>query len=170
MALAVLAYGFGFLWFVFAMPQPAGDGQSDAIVVLTGGEMRITRALDSLNAKRAPRLFVAGVDPKVRPREFAAQYHVSKTMMACCITLDFKSTDTITNAREAAGWIKAKGYKSIRLVTSDWHMRRAVLELARVAPPGLSIMRDAVRTRPSFSILVLEYNKLLARLAHWGRT
>jgi uncharacterized SAM-binding protein YcdF (DUF218 family) len=168
LALAVLAYVFGFLWFVFAMPQPAGDEHSDAIVVLTGGELRITTALQSLQAKRAPRLFVAGVDPKVRPREFAAQYHVTNAMMACCITLDFKSTDTITNAREAAGWIKAKGYGSVRLVTSDWHMRRAALELARVAPADLRITRDAVPSRPSFTILVLEYNKLLARWARWG--
>ena len=53
--------------------------------------------------------------------------------------------------------------KSVRLVTNDWHMRRARLELDRTAPPGVTIIADAVPTRPSFSTLLREYNKLLAR-------
>ena len=167
-AAIVLAYFFGFLWFVFAMPQPAGDRTSGAIIVLTGGEGRIDRALATLRNKRAPRLFVAGVDKKVRPREFAAEYKVEPGLMGCCIVLDFKSTDTISNASEAAFWIAGQRIKSVRLVTSDWHMRRAALELARVAPADLVIIKDAVPSRPSFEILVLEYNKLLARASGLG--
>ncbi len=163
-ALAMLAYLFGFLWFVFFMPSPASDERrTDAVVVLTGGENRIARAIDILEAGVSPRLFVAGVDKKVRPSEFAAEYHVSSGLMSCCVTLDFKSTDTISNASEAAFWLAAKRVRTVRLVTSDWHMRRAALELARLAPSNLAIITDAVPSRPSFEILVLEYNKLLAR-------
>ncbi|MEO7247518.1 MAG: YdcF family protein [Novosphingobium sp.] len=164
-AFVVLAYLFGFLWFVFAMPQAAGDAKTDAIVVLTGGEGRIDRAIAMLRQGRAPRLFVAGVDKKVRPSEFAAQYREAAGLMTCCIVLDFKSTDTISNASEAAFWTAAARVHSVRLVTSDWHMRRAALELARVAPSSLVIVRDAVPSHPSFEILVLEYHKLLARAA-----
>ena len=167
-ALIVLGYLFGFLWFVFAMPQPAEDTKTDAIVVLTGGEGRIDRAVAMLRQGRAPRLFVSGVDKKVRPREFAAQYQQAANLMSCCIVLDFKSTDTISNASEAALWIAAARVHSVRLVTSDWHMRRAALELARVAPASLVIVRDAVPSHPSFEILVLEYNKLLARSVGLG--
>lgn len=167
-AVAVLAYALGFLWFALDMPQPAGDERTDAIVVLTGGEGRIDRALDLLRDRRAPRLFVSGVDKKVRPHEFAVEYHATGGIMGCCVTLDYKSTDTISNASEAAFWIAAKRVKTVRLVTSDWHMRRAALELARVAPADLEIVEDAVPSRPSFEILVLEYNKYLARLVGLG--
>ncbi len=163
-AMIILAYLFGFLAFVFFMPSPAPDDrQTDAVVVLTGGENRIARAIDILEAGTAPKLFVSGVDKKVRPGEFAAEYHVSGGLMACCVTLDYKSTDTISNASEAAFWLAAKRVRTVRLVTSDWHMRRAALELARVAPVDLVIVTDAVPSRPSFEILVLEYHKLLAR-------
>mgnify|MGYP000328924595 CR=1 FL=1 len=169
-ALGMLAYVFGFLWFVFAMPLPAGNQTADAIVVLTGGERRIDRALDTLDRKLAPKLFVAGVDKKVRPHEFAVHYHVPAALMACCVTLDFRSTDTITNAREVAAWMEQHEIAKVRLVTSDWHMRRAAFELARATPKGTLIIRDAVTTRPSFAILVLEYNKLLARRVGLERT
>ena len=167
-AVVILFYLFGFLWFVFAMPQPARASKTDAIIVLTGGEGRIDRAIAMLRRGSAPRLFVAGVDKKVRPSEFAAQYREAASLMGCCIVLDFKSTDTISNASEAAFWVAAARIHSVRLVTSDWHMRRAALELARVAPPSLVIVRDAVTSHPSFEILVLEYNKLLARAVGLG--
>lgn len=159
----LLAYLVGFLWFVFAPPGAAGLQKTDAIVVLTGGEKRIGRALEMLDKRQSRRLFVAGVDKSVKPREFAAEYDVSRGTMACCVVLDFKSVDTVTNASEAAFWIAANKVKSVRLVTSDWHMRRAALELARVAPNNLVILRDAVSTQPSFETMVLEYNKFVAR-------
>lgn len=167
-AAIVLAWMLGFVWFALSMPGPADGRHTGAIVVFTGGEGRIDRALDMLDQRRAPRLFVSGVDKKVRASEFAAEYHVSGAMMACCVTLDFKSTDTISNASEAAFWIAARKVKSVRLVTSDWHMRRAAFELARVAPADLVIVRDAVPSRPTFEILVLEYHKYLARLLGFG--
>ena len=71
-ASVLLAYVLGFLWFAFMPPGPAGNARTDAIVVLTGGEGRIPRALDMLGKGTSKRLFVAGVDKSVKPREFAA--------------------------------------------------------------------------------------------------
>lgn len=164
-ASVLLAYLLGFLWFALMPPGPAGMQRTGAIVVLTGGEGRIPRALEMLGKGTSRRVFVAGVDKSVKPREFAAEYGVSGRTMACCVVLDFKSVDTVSNASEAAFWLAANRIDSVRLVTSDWHMRRAVLELARVAPNDLEIVRDAVPTQPSFETMVLEYNKLLARAA-----
>jgi len=79
------------------------------------------------------------------------------------VTLGYAAADTIGNARETAGWVRAKGYRSIRLVTSDWHMRRAAFELRQALPAGTTIIEDAVPTRPSLKILFVEYHKLLAR-------
>ncbi len=164
-ASVLLAYILGFLWFAFMPPGPAGNARTDAIVVLTGGEGRIPRALDMLGKGTSKRLFVAGVDKSVKPREFAVEYKVGGGTMTCCVVLDFKSVDTVSNASEAAFWIAANRIRSVRLVTSDWHMRRAALELARVAPNDLEIVRDAVPSQPSFETMLLEYHKLLARMA-----
>ena len=161
----LLLWMLGFLWFAVFLPLPAGPVKTDAIVVLTGSGGRIDRGLEVLKQRLAPRMLVSGVDREVRPREFAAQYRISRATMACCVTLGYDSVDTRSNAREAARWIAANRFASIRLVTSDWHMRRAAFDLSHVAPDGLRVVEDAVATRPTFSILFLEYHKLLARLA-----
>ncbi len=85
--------------------------------------------------------------------------------MACCVTLGFASVDTRSNAQEAARWIARNRFSSVRLVTNDWHMRRAALELERLVPGNVELIRDAVPSQPSFRILFLEYHKLLARAA-----
>jgi hypothetical protein len=107
-------------------------------------------------------MLVSGVDREVKPQEFAAHYRVEPGLMACCVTLGFESVDTRTNAREIADWLAASKARSVRLVTTDWHMRRISFELGRVAPDGVTIIEDAVSSRPSFWILFLEYHKLLA--------
>lgn len=167
----LLAWVLGFLWFALALPRPAGEERADGVVVLTGGKGRIDRGLETLRSGWAPRLFVSGVDREVKPHEFAIEYKIGSRQMACCVTLGFAATDTMTNARETAAWIAAQKIRSIRLVTSDWHMRRAVLELRRTVPGDVVIIPDAVPTRPSLKMLFLEYHKLLARLVTrtiWG--
>ena len=165
-AFTVMAWVLGFVWFAAVLPQPIGVGRSDVAIVLTGGEGRIARALEVLHLGWARHVLVAGVDSEVRPREFAAEYEVTGQTMACCVTLDQVSVDTRTNAREAAAWIAAHKAHSVRLITSDWHMRRAAWELGQAAP-GVEIARDAVRSKPKFRILFVEYHKLIARrIAH----
>jgi uncharacterized SAM-binding protein YcdF (DUF218 family) len=87
--------------------------------------------------------------------------------MDCCIELGFSALDTRGNARETAEWIRSGGYRSLRLVTSDWHMRRSRNELEQVLPEDVAVVADAVPTEPSLRILFLEYHKWLAsRLAN----
>ena len=159
---ALVLWVFGFLWFAVALPQPAGAQKTDAIVVPTGGVGRIPRGLAMLRARAAPRMLVTGVDAEVRPREFAAEYSVPAPLMACCVTLGTGALDTRGNARETADWVGQRKVRSIRLVTSDWHMRRAALELGGRLPANVTVLRDAVRTQPSLWILLVEYHKLLA--------
>jgi uncharacterized SAM-binding protein YcdF (DUF218 family) len=163
LSIAVLAWVFGFLWFAMALPQPVSGGKTDAAIVLTGGEGRIDRGLQVLRKRQARRLLVSGVDPEVKPREFAAEYKVSPALMACCVTLGFESVDTRSNAQEAAAWVAANRIRSVRLITTDWHMRRASLEFARNLPARITVVRDAVPSQPSLRILFLEYHKLVAR-------
>ncbi len=161
----ILLWAFGFVWFSLFLPQPTGSVKTDAVVVLTGGEGRIPHALSVLRKNEARKVLVAGVDREVKPAEFAAEYGVEQRLMKCCITLGYQSVDTRSNALEAARWIADENVKTVRLVTSDWHMRRAAFDLARVSPAGTEIVEDAVPSRPRFRILFLEYHKLLARWA-----
>lgn len=162
LALVVLLYAFGFLWFAAALPQPADGGRTDAIVVPTGGPGRIARGLEVLEAGNAEAMLVTGVDPEVRAGEFAQQHRVPARTMECCVTLGFAAVDTRGNAAETAAWMRKHGYASLRLVTTDWHMRRAGAELESALPQDITVLRDAVPSRPRLRILFLEYNKLLA--------
>lgn len=164
-AFVVLAWLFGFLWFAMALPQPLDAGRTDAIIVLTGSTGRIEHAVKLLEQGRASRLLVSGVDREVKPREFAAQFGVSRRLLACCVTLGYQAYDTRSNAIEAAAWVAEHKAKSVRLVTADWHMRRAMLELSHEMPADVELKPDAVPSRPSLGVLFLEYHKLLARAA-----
>lgn len=163
LAMLLLAWALGFAWFALVLPQPMEPQRDDAVVVLTGGEGRIARGLEALEEGWAGELLVAGVDREVKPGEFAAEYKVSPSVMSCCVTLDRESVDTRSNAREAADWLATKEARSVRLVTSDWHMRRALRDLRRSVNEGTSVSPDAVRSKPSLRILFIEYHKLLAR-------
>ena len=165
--------GFAFFAILLPRPLPGGGGRAvgaDAVIVLTGGEGRIQRALAVLERGEARHLLVSGVYGAVKPHEFALEYKVQARLMRCCIELGYESTDTRSNARESARWIARNRFRTVRLVTSDWHMRRAAYELERMKPADVTVLRDAVATQPSLRILFLEYNKLLARrvAALWG--
>ncbi|MBS0255438.1 MAG: YdcF family protein [Proteobacteria bacterium] len=162
-SVVLLAWVLGFVAFAVALPRPAGTEHTDAVVVLTGGEGRIDRGLEVLRAGWAGRMLVAGVDPEVRASEFAVQYRASAGLMACCVSLGYESVDTRSNAEETTRWVAAHQIGSIRLVTSDWHMRRALFELHRRLPKGVRVVADAVPTRPSFNMLLTEYSKFLVR-------
>ena len=159
----LLIWLLGFIAFCLLLAQPAGPVKTDAVVVLTGGAGRVDRGLEVLRKGWAPQLLVSGVGREVKPGEFAAQFRVSDQQMACCISLGFAATDTETNARETAIWMRERKVARIRLVTSDWHMRRAVFELRHAMPGGVTIIEDAVPTHPVMRTLFFEYHKLLAR-------
>ncbi|MBV1690789.1 YdcF family protein [Novosphingobium sp. G106] len=162
-SLIVLVWLLGFIWFAIALPGPLDAAKSDGVVVLTGGGGRIGRGLEVLEKGWSRKLLVSGVDREVRPGEFQAEYKVPPALMACCVTLGFQSVDTRSNAREAADWMAKNKIRSVRLVTTDWHMRRAAMELGGLLPDHVEVIRDAVPSQPSLRNLFLEYNKLLAR-------
>jgi uncharacterized SAM-binding protein YcdF (DUF218 family) len=167
LALVILAWILGFAWFALFLPQPASTqndkGKTDAIVVLTGGANRIDRGLYALSKKTAPWLLISGVDRNVRPSELAKQYPGYEAQFACCVDLGFEAVDTRSNALETARWAAKNKVKSLRLVTHDWHMRRARLELDKAMPNNVRIISDAVSTRPTFGVLFTEYNKFWIR-------
>ncbi|NML10644.1 YdcF family protein [Sphingobium sp. AR-3-1] len=164
LAVTLLAWMLGFVWFAIFLPQPLDGRRTDAIVVLTGGAGRIDRGIALLQSGAAKRMLISGVDRSVRPVELAAEYKTPEALLSCCITLGREAIDTRSNGLETARWLERRDYKTVRLITTDWHMRRAALELRQALPDGkVSIVYDAVPSRPSLTILAREYNKYLLR-------
>jgi uncharacterized SAM-binding protein YcdF (DUF218 family) len=159
----LLAWALGFAWFALLLPQPVPIVQTDAVVVLTGGANRIDRGLDILKAGKSKKMLISGVDRDVKPPELAAQYPGSTKYFKCCIDLGFASVDTRSNALETARWAAQHNVKTLRLVTHDWHMRRARFELDRALAENIVVTNDAVATQPSLGGLFKEYNKYWLR-------
>ena len=165
LSIPLLLYVLGYVLFVVFLPDAADDRRSEAVVVLTGGPGRIPRGLDLVERGVARRMFVSGVDPLVRRSELAAATRADPKLFACCVELGREAVDTRSNAEESAAWIHRKGYKSVRLVTTDWHMPRARFELGRLLNPDVELFSDAIESRPRFITLFKEYNKYLLRRA-----
>ena len=170
-ALLVLFYALGFVLFAFTLGKaaPADAPATDAAIVLTGGPGRIEHAIEVVKDHKARRLLVAGVDPSVTKPDLARRIPGSRSWLACCVDLGSESVDTRSNAEEAGRWLAKHNYKSVRLITSDWHMRRARYEFHKGLGAKYELITDAVRTEPSFLTLFGEYNKyLLRRFAVWA--
>lgn len=156
---------------------PDPSMRADGIVVLTGGSERLPAGLDLLQAGVAPRLLISGVDPRA-DGENLLQNHPAKSKLSCCITLGIFAEDTHGNAKEAAGWVSKFTMKKIVLVTSNYHMRRALLEFHQ-ALPNTTVFRVSVNPPQAFidewwthsgtaSLLMEEYNKLLLAMVKAG--
>ncbi|WP_448660588.1 YdcF family protein [Sphingomonas sp. CJ99] len=162
-ALAVILWVGGLAWFLVSFGQPADNARTDAIVVLTGAAGRIDRGLELMRSGAADRMLVSGVDPDVRPVELAAEYRAPNRLFRCCIDLGHEAVDTRSNADETRAWVRSNGYRSVRLVTSDWHMARASLELRNSLGSGIQVIEDPVVTNAPFRVLLREYHKYAVR-------
>lgn len=168
-ALLVLLYALLFAIFGVTLGHPAAAGvTTDAIVVITGGKGRIEEGFARLSAHRGQRMLIAGADPAVTKDDLAHRLHGKRALLDCCVDLGSESVDTRSNAEEAKRWLDAHGYRSLLLVTSDWHMRRASYEFRSQLGSRYEITTDAVRTEPNLMTLFAEFNKyLLRRMAVW---
>jgi uncharacterized SAM-binding protein YcdF (DUF218 family) len=172
LALLALGWAAGYGLFLLSLGRPLEARKTDAIVVLTGGPGRIGRGLDALRAGDAERMLVSGVDPAVKPHELAAQFKRDTRLFDCCVELGHEAVDTRSNADETAQWVRKHRYKSVRLVTTDWHMPRARMELSHALGGDVEVIGDAVESSPEgpgSRVLLREYNKFLVRrLVLWA--
>ena len=128
---------YGFFWFAHETRSYVPllqDEALDAIVVLTGGTNRIATGFDLLEQKQAGKLFISGVYQGVEVSELLKSWKSTSEDLSCCITLGYEADNTRENAQEVAGWVAKENISSIYLVTSNYHMKRALLELAGQAP------------------------------------
>jgi uncharacterized SAM-binding protein YcdF (DUF218 family) len=149
-------------------PAAAGAKPTDGIVVITGGTGRIEHAVEMLAKGKGKRLLVAGADPSVTKADLVHRLGGRKRLVQCCVDLGSESVDTRSNAEETRRWLERQRFRSVRLITSDWHMRRARYEFRRELRQDYQVVPDAVRSEPGFMTLFGEYNKyLLRRVAVW---
>ena len=170
-SLVALIYLLGFIIFATTLGKPAAAdaAQTDAGVVLTGGPGRLEHGVDVLKGHEVQRLLIAGADPSVTKADLARRLGGNRKLVACCIDLGTESVDTRSNAEEAGRWLAKHHFKSLRLITNDWHMRRARYEFDKILGGQYRIVSDAVPSEPSFITLFGEYNKyILRRLAVWA--
>ena len=156
-------------------PKPPSDRQADAVIVLTGGSNRLEKGFRLLETGHGKKLFISGVYQGIDVRELLARTRrENKREMDCCVILGFAADNTVGNAQESVQWMRAEGYKSAYLVTSDYHMKRALLEFSRVSD-GLEIiphpvsprgvdMKNWWRDTDFRDVLVREYSKYVAAL------
>lgn len=133
--LVAIVFG-GFLHFADSITtlKPPLEPKADAIVVLTGGYQRIDQAVELLRTGAGNRLLISGVHPTTTPSQIRKLTQSPAGLFNCCVDIGYDAIDTIGNAREAAKWIHARGYKSVLVVTNNYHMPRSLAELKYVDP------------------------------------
>ncbi|MEN3975625.1 YdcF family protein [Emcibacter sp. SYSU 3D8] len=175
--LAAAGWLIGFAAFVSSIPDkpPVNLRETDGIVVLTGAGSRLNQAIALLAAGHSGRLLISGVDARTNDpdlkKSLDLKSQTDSELFDCCIDVGREALDTVGNAQEIAAWAGKHGYRSLRVVTSDFHIRRSLLEIRRVAPDLVLVPHPVFseRIRPglwwrdlaSARILSREFNKLL---------
>jgi len=172
----IMLWGVGLLAFAsrVAHATPAAEpGRSQGIVALTGGSARrLQAAMTLLQAGRGQRLLISGVNRRVTREQIRRVARaVAGPTYDCCVDLGFEAIDTVGNAREASDWAQARGYSRLILVTADYHMPRALIEM-RDAMPAVKLTPYPVatedvdarrwwKTGQGLRLIVMEYDKYL---------
>src|SRR5712691_10322071 len=167
----------GFFWFAWNIPveEASLDRNADGIVVLTGAASRIPDAIELLATERGKRLLITGVHRATSAREIARLTPLYSKYFNCCIDLDRSALNTFGNALETRRWARQHNFNSLIVVTSSWHMPRAMAELAHQLPDvtliAYPVISEKVKAEPWWSsvdtarFLFAEYLKYVLALA-----
>ena len=174
LAVGFVGAGFGFVAFLSqlrgAEVKPAST--ADGIVVLTGGSSRVSDAMELLAAGYGKRLLISGVHPTNDVHDISRTLPDNHKLLNCCVDLDRSAINTRSNAAEARRWAHERGFKSLIVVTSNYHMPRAIVELSHAMPDvtliPFAVVGDKWRDEPwwtsgaTLRLLLSEYAKYVA--------
>jgi uncharacterized SAM-binding protein YcdF (DUF218 family) len=180
-----MAAAIGFVGFLSQLRtaelRPARN--ADGIVVLTGGSSRVSDAMELLAGGYGKRLLISGVHPTNGTIDISRSLPDSQGLLGCCVDLDRSAVNTRSNAVETRRWARERGFKSLIVVTSNYHMPRAIVELSHEMPEieliPFAVIGDKWRDEPwwtsgtTLRLLLSEYAKYVAaeirvRLADLG--
>ena len=185
LALVFVGAGIGFVGFLSQLHgaeiRPAHN--ADGIVVLTGGSSRVSDAMELLAGGYGKRLLISGVHPTNAVSDISRSLSDNQSLLSCCVDLDRSAVNTRSNAAETRRWARERGFKSLIVVTSNYHMPRAIVELSHAMPDvaliPFAVVGDKWRDEPwwtngaTLRLLLSEYVKYVAaevrvRLADLG--
>ena len=179
--LAVVMLVIGFFIFTGSIERSQLEPRTaEGIAVLTGGAARIDEAMKLLTQQKAKRLLITGVNRTTSTEELKQLASQGDQLFSCCVDIDKEARNTIDNATETSQWVARNHYTSVIVVTSNYHMPRALAELGRVMP-GVTLIPYSVVdnnvhldrwwTFPGTTrLLISEYLKYLPALARLGAT
>jgi uncharacterized SAM-binding protein YcdF (DUF218 family) len=185
LALGFVAMAGGFVAFLsqLRIAELRPDRNADGIVVLTGGSSRVSDAIELLAGGFGKRLLISGVHPTNDASDISRSLPDSQGWMNCCVDLDRSAINTRSNAAETRRWAHERGFRSLIVVTSNYHMPRAIVEMSHAMPDieliPFAVVGDKWRDDPwwtsgaTFRLLLSEYAKYIAaearvRLADLG--
>jgi uncharacterized SAM-binding protein YcdF (DUF218 family) len=184
-AILFVGAGIGFVAFLSQLraTETVPSGKADGIVVLTGGSSRVSDAMELLAGGYGKRLLISGVHPTNAASDISRSLPDNQSLLHCCVDLDRSAVNTRSNAAETRRWARERGFKSLIVVTSNYHMPRAIVELSHAMPDieliPFSVIGEKWRDEPwwtsgaTLRLLLSEYAKYVAaelrvRLADLG--
>src|SRR4030088_2162533 len=185
LAMVFVGAAVGFVGFLSQLhgAEIKPDHKADGIVVLTGGSSRGSDAMELLAGGYGKRLLISGVHPTNAASDISRSLSDNQSLLSCCVDLDRSAVNTRSNAAQTRRWAHDRGFKSLIVVTSNYHMPRAIVELSHAMPDialiPFAVVGDKWRDEPwwtsgaTFRLLLSEYAKYVAvelrvRLADLG--
>jgi len=169
---AILLWAGGYVVFclyTLSLKPQQPERITDSVIVLTGGRNRIEEGLRLFAEGRARHLFITGVYPDVKESDITQMWEGETALPPCCISLDHNAVSTVQNAKETYRWIKDYKYTTVRLVTANYHMPRALGEFHKYLP-GITIIPHPIMqpgfeafTDKFYDFTFKEYHKFLVR-------
>ncbi len=149
----------GFFYYIhYTNSYVVNNVATDAIAVFTGGKQRISTGVQLLKAGYAPVLFISGVESLAQLKQFLIENSVNTDH----VIYGLNASSTKDNAKEVADFISSHSVRSIRLVTSSYHMPRALEETRQQAPYGTVIVPHPVfSNQPNYLVFFKEYHKYM---------
>src|ERR1700716_2111160 len=174
LAVMFVAAAVGFVGFLSQLrgTELKPDRKADGIVVLTGGSSRVSDAMELLAGGYGKRLLISGVPPTNAASDISRSLSDNQSLLSCCVDLDRSAGNTRSNAAETRRWARERGFKSLIVVTSNYHMPRAIVELSHAMPDvtliPFAVVGDRWRDEPwwtsgaTLRLLLSEYVKYVA--------
>jgi uncharacterized SAM-binding protein YcdF (DUF218 family) len=174
LAMAFVAAAIGFVGFISQLrgAETRPSRTADGIVVFTGGSSRVSDAMELLADGYGRRLLISGVHPTNDASGISRTLPDNQALMRCCVDLDRSAVNTRSNAAETRRWAQERGFKSLIVVTSNYHMPRAIVELRHAMPDvnliPFAVVGDKWRDEPwwasgaTMRLLLSEYVKYVA--------